>query len=193
MGSSVGLVSATVGRLYSSAFYALKDPSTPLRFAIVRVTLGAAMAWGLGLYLPGALGLPRHLGAVFITVASGLVAWLESALLRRALARRIGGPVGAPPGLIPKLWACAAVSGLVALGVKWALTRALGPMVGVSAEWGGSLLAPPALHPVRTYLAVVFPFGAVYFGLTAALGMPQARRCSAGCGGWPDAERRAAG
>jgi putative peptidoglycan lipid II flippase len=48
-------------------------------------------------------------------------------------------------------------------------------MVGVSAEWGGSLLAPPALHPVWTCLAVVFPFGAVYFGLTAALGMPQAQ------------------
>jgi putative peptidoglycan lipid II flippase len=174
MGSSVGLVSATVGRLYSSAFYALKDPNTPLRFAIVRVSLGAAMAWGLGLYLPEAVGLPRHLGAVFITVASGLVAWLESTLLRRQLARRMGGHVGPPSGLVPKLWVCAAASGLVALGVKLALTRALGPMPGASAEWGGSLLAPPSLHPVLTSLAVILPFGAVYFGLTAALGMPQA-------------------
>jgi putative peptidoglycan lipid II flippase len=175
MGSAVGLVSATVGRLYSSAFYALKDPSTPLRFAIVRVALGALMVWGLGLYLPGALGLPRHLGAVFITAASGLVAWLEAWLLRRSLARRIGGHVGAPPGLLPKLWACAAAAGLVALGVKLALTSALGPMEGVAREWGGSLLAPPALHPALTCVAVVAPYGIVYFALTAALGMPQAQ------------------
>ncbi|HLL01263.1 MAG TPA: murein biosynthesis integral membrane protein MurJ, partial [Myxococcaceae bacterium] len=127
------------------------------------------------LHLPRALGLPPHLGAVFITVASGLVAWLESTLLRRQLSLRIGTRVGPPPGLIPRLWACAAAAGLVALGVKWGLTRALGPMQGVSVEWGGSLLAPPALHPVWTGLATVLPFGAVYFGLTAALGMPQAQ------------------
>ncbi|MBN1204139.1 MAG: murein biosynthesis integral membrane protein MurJ [Myxococcaceae bacterium] len=174
MGSAVGLVSATVGRLYSSAFYALKDPSTPLRFAVVRVALGALTVWGLGLYLPGVLGLPRHLGAVFITVASGLVAWLEAWLLRRSLARRVGGHVGAPSGLLPKLWACAIAAGLVALGVKLALTSALGPMEGVAQEWGGGLLAPPALHPVVTFLAVVLPYGGVYFALTAALGMPQA-------------------
>jgi putative peptidoglycan lipid II flippase len=174
MGSAVGLVSATVGRLYSSAFYALKDPSTPLRFAIVRVGLGALMAWGLGLYLPERLGLPRYLGAAFITVASGLVAWVEAFLLRRSLAQRIGGHVGPPPGLLPKLWGAAAVAGVVALGVKVALTSLLGPMEGVAEEWGGSLLAPPALPPVVTFLAVVAPYGIVYFALTAALGMPQA-------------------
>jgi putative peptidoglycan lipid II flippase len=175
MGSAVGLVSATVGRLYSSAFYALKDPSTPLRFAIVRVALGAALAWGLGLYLPGLLGLPRHLGAVFITVASGLVAWLEAWLLRRSLARRVGGPMGAPSGLLRKLWACAAAAGVVALGIKLALTRLLGPMEGVAEEWGGALLVPPSLPAVLTCLAVVLPYGIVYFALTAALGIPQAQ------------------
>ncbi|KFE70311.1 murein biosynthesis integral membrane protein MurJ [Hyalangium minutum] len=175
MGSAVGLVSATVGRLYSSAFYALKDPSTPLRFAIVRVGLGALMAWGLGLYLPEWLGLPRHLGAAFITVASGLVAWVEAFLLRRSLARRIGGHVGPPPGLLPKLWGAAAVAGVVALGVKAALTSLRGPMLGVAEEWGGSLLAPPALPSVVTFLAVVAPYGIIYFALTAAMGLPQAQ------------------
>jgi putative peptidoglycan lipid II flippase len=175
MGSAVGLVSATAGRLYASAFYALKDPATPLRYAIVRVCLGAVMAWGLGLYLPEQLGLPRHLGAAFITMASGLVAWLEAGLLRRQLSRRVGSRIGVPPGLLPRLWACAAAAGLVALGVKLALARALGPMEGVSVEWGGSLLAPPDLYPAWTCLAVVLPFGAVYFALTAALGIPQAQ------------------
>ncbi|HYW65581.1 MAG TPA: murein biosynthesis integral membrane protein MurJ, partial [Candidatus Dormibacteraeota bacterium] len=36
-GSTVGLLASTLGRLYSSGFYALRDTRTPLRFAIVRV------------------------------------------------------------------------------------------------------------------------------------------------------------
>ncbi|SES93442.1 murein biosynthesis integral membrane protein MurJ [Stigmatella erecta] len=175
MGSAVGLVSGTVGRLYSSTYYALKDPGTPLRFAVVRVSLGAALAWGVGLHLAPWLGLPRHLSAAFITVASGLVAWLEAFLLRRKLVRILGGAVGPPPGVLPKLWMCALVAGGVGLGVKWALFRGWGPMPGVSGEWGGEWLVPPALHPVVTFLAVVLPFGATYFALTGALGFPQAQ------------------
>ena len=38
-GSAVGLVAATVGRLYSSAFYALRDTRLLLRYAIIRVIL----------------------------------------------------------------------------------------------------------------------------------------------------------
>jgi len=38
-GAAVGLVAMTVGRLYSSAYYALRDTRTPLRFAILRVAL----------------------------------------------------------------------------------------------------------------------------------------------------------
>src|SRR5436309_3095109 len=36
-GSAVGLLASTLGRLYSSAYYALRDTRTPLRYAIVRV------------------------------------------------------------------------------------------------------------------------------------------------------------
>ncbi|MDC0706962.1 murein biosynthesis integral membrane protein MurJ [Stigmatella sp. ncwal1] len=175
MGSAVGLVAGTVGRLYSSTYYAMKDPATPLRFALVRVCLGAVLAWGVGLHLAPLLGLPRHLSAVFITVASGLAAWLESFLLRRKLVRKLGGAVGPPPGVLPKLWMCAIAAGLVGLGTKWALFQGFGPMPGVSEEWGGGLLSPPALHPVVTFLAVAGLFGATYFALTGALGFPQAQ------------------
>ncbi len=175
MGAAVGLVSSTVGRLYSSAFYALKDPGTPLRFAVLRVALTAALTWATGLYLPELLGMPRHLGSFFITGVTGALAWMEAYLLRRSLAQRVGGYVGPPPGLLPRLWACAGAAGLVALGVKLLLARVLGPMVGVEQEWGGSLLVPPAMHPVLACAAIVLPFGAVYFALTAALGVPQAQ------------------
>ncbi|HZI03626.1 MAG TPA: murein biosynthesis integral membrane protein MurJ, partial [Archangium sp.] len=174
MGSAVGLVASALGRLYASAFYALKDTRTPLRFAVVRVGLGAAAAWFLALRLPGLVGLPEHLGAVFLTVTSGMVAWFESQMLRRALARRIG-PVGLPSGLVPKIWMAAVVAGLVGLGIKVMLAQMLGPMTGVQSEWGGVFLAPPALHPVLLFLAVVLPFGAVYFGLTSVMGISESR------------------
>src|SRR5262249_10349731 len=38
-GSGVGLLASTLGRLYSSAYYALRDTRTPLRYAILRVGL----------------------------------------------------------------------------------------------------------------------------------------------------------
>ncbi|XHF15025.1 murein biosynthesis integral membrane protein MurJ [Archangium gephyra] len=174
MGSAVGLVASALGRLYASAFYALKDTRTPLRFAVVRVSLGAAAAWFLALRLPGLVGLPEHLGAVFLTVTSGLVAWFESQMLRRTLVGQIGH-VGVPRALLLKLWGAGLAAGLTGLGIKLALARVLGPMPGVEAEWGGSLLAPPHLHPIVLFLAVVLPFGAVYFGITGALGVPEAK------------------
>ena len=36
-GSAVGLLASTLGRLYSSTYYALRDTRTPLRYALVRV------------------------------------------------------------------------------------------------------------------------------------------------------------
>src|SRR5262249_6926471 len=38
-GSATGLLATTSGRLYSSAFYALRETRTPLRYAVLRVTL----------------------------------------------------------------------------------------------------------------------------------------------------------
>ena len=83
MGSTVGLLAATWGRLYSSAFYALKDTKTPLRFAIVRVTLtgvlGLLFAFPLRPLLntvllttlhlpePNLLGIELGLGAMGLT------------------------------------------------------------------------------------------------------------------------------
>ena len=83
MGSSVGLVAATWGRLYSSAYYALGDTKTPLRFALIRVfltiVLGLLGAFTLrpfivqffssfpGLRLPALAQIDLSLGAVGLT------------------------------------------------------------------------------------------------------------------------------
>jgi len=153
MGASVGLVASSLGRLYASTFYALKDTRTPLRFAALRVLMDATLAYFLALKLPGLLGLPKHLGTAFFPISGGLMAWFESTMLRRLLATKIGR-VRLPEGMA-KLWGAAVAAGLTGLGIKLALTRALGPMPRVAQEWGGSLLAPPALHPLVLFLAVV--------------------------------------
>ena len=97
MGSAVGLVAGTLGRLYASAFYALQDARTPLVFASLRVVLSAVLAYVSVRYAPGWLGVPAELGAVGITATTGFAAWLEYLLLRRALGRRVPDPGSSGP------------------------------------------------------------------------------------------------
>ena len=55
-GSAVGLLATTSGRLYSSAFYALRDTRTPLNFAVIRVMLTLLLGYLFALPLPPAAG-----------------------------------------------------------------------------------------------------------------------------------------
>ena len=56
-GSSIGLLAATLGRLYSSTYYALRDTRTPLLFAIIHVALTTVLGYLCALPLPRYLGL----------------------------------------------------------------------------------------------------------------------------------------
>src|SRR5687767_4656816 len=56
-GSSVGLLASTLGRLYSSTYYALRDTRTPLLYAVLRVGLGGILGYFFSIHLPGYLGL----------------------------------------------------------------------------------------------------------------------------------------
>ncbi len=152
--ASAGLLPSTLGRLYSSAFYALHDTRTPLRIAIVRVSIGIALGYGLALHLPEALGLDSRWGAAGITLASGLGAGVEYLLLRRALGRRIGSP-RRDWGLLARLWSAATA--------------------GVAAGWLVGSALPP-LHPIPAAVVVLGVFGVTYLGGAAVLGVPQARR-----------------
>ncbi|HMC20450.1 MAG TPA: murein biosynthesis integral membrane protein MurJ, partial [Thermoanaerobaculia bacterium] len=105
IGSTIGLLAVTLGRLYSSAFYALRDTRTPLRFAMLRVALTGVLGYLFALPLrpllidalrlahvplPIIQGSTKPLGAIALTATAGIAGWLEFLLLRRALARRIG-------------------------------------------------------------------------------------------------------
>ena len=105
----MGLLASTLGRLYSSTYYALRDTRTPLRFAIVRVVLTTAWDTYARIPLPGWLGIDPRWGVAGLTASAGVAGWVEFTLLRRALNRRIGS-TGLPVSLTVRLWGSAAAA-----------------------------------------------------------------------------------
>jgi putative peptidoglycan lipid II flippase len=156
-GSTLGLLAATQARLYSSAFYALKDTRTPLRYAAVRVVLTGALGVLGGLWLPKALGVDPELGAPLLTATAGLAGWLEFLLLKRGLEARVG-EASLPAGLLLRLWSAAALAGAAGVLVRETCERL---------DW----LAWPVLRAGAVFGA----FGVVYLAATLALGVPEAR------------------
>jgi putative peptidoglycan lipid II flippase len=129
-GSGVGLLATTSGRLYSSAFYALRDTRTPLNFAVIRVVLTGLLGYLFALPLPRLLGVDRRWGVAGLTLSAGMAGWVEFALLRRALQARIGSVV-ASAARIARLWVGALISAAGAYGVKRLLPFHRPQLVGV--------------------------------------------------------------
>ncbi|HEX9565912.1 MAG TPA: murein biosynthesis integral membrane protein MurJ [Gemmatimonadaceae bacterium] len=113
-GASVGLVATTLGRLYASAFYALRDTRTPLRFAMLRVATSISLGATLSVYGPRLLNIDPRWGVAGITIAAGTAGWIEFLMLRRALRRRIG-MVDLAPRTLMILWGAAALAAGLAL------------------------------------------------------------------------------
>ncbi|HVT39415.1 MAG TPA: murein biosynthesis integral membrane protein MurJ [Gemmatimonadaceae bacterium] len=152
-GSAVGLLAGTLGRLYASTWYALRDTRTPLVFAAVRVILTAGLGLIASRWLPGWLGLGARWGVAGLTASAGVSAWLEFALLRRSIARRIGAvEVGA--GYLLTLWSCAVVAAVPAFGIK---------------------LAVGTTHPLALGLIVLPIYGCTYLALAATFGVQEVR------------------
>ncbi|MFN2532043.1 MAG: murein biosynthesis integral membrane protein MurJ [Pyrinomonadaceae bacterium] len=156
-GSSVGLLASTLGRLYSSTYYALHDTRTPLRYATIRVLLTTVLGYLCSLPLPRALGINPKWGVAGLTSSAGVAGWIEFALLRNNLNQRIGR-TGLPLSYTAKLWAGAIVSA----GVGWGLKSLL-------LTW----------RPIPLAIVVLGAYGTCYFGITFALGVGQARLVSA--------------
>src|SRR6185503_8260640 len=101
------LLASTLGRLYASSDYALRDTRTPLRFAIVRVVLTTLRGYLVASPLPRLLGVPQAWGAAGLTASAGIAGWVELILLRRTLNARIGPP-GLPASYVAQLSIAAA-------------------------------------------------------------------------------------
>jgi putative peptidoglycan lipid II flippase len=154
-GSGVGLLGGTSGRLYSSAFYALRNTRTPLNFAVIRVALTLVLGWFCSIPLPHLLGIDSRWGVAGLTLSAGIAASLEYYLLRRAMHERIG-IVDYPASRVLRLWLAAIVAGLLC----FLLHRHL-PIHG-----HGTRAA------VLTAIAVLIPYGALYIAFTVAMKIP---------------------
>lgn len=148
-GSSVGLLASTSGRLYSSAFYALRDTRTPLKFAVLRVTLTLALGYLCALPLPRLLGLDQRWGTAGLTFSAGIAGWLEFVLLRHAMNKRIG-IVPSSGSRIARLWLVA----LACAGIAYAIKRLL-----------------PFHRPLLVGPCVLIPYGALYLAVTQWMGI----------------------
>jgi putative peptidoglycan lipid II flippase len=137
-------LASTLGRLYSSTYYALRDTRTPLRFALIRVALTTGLGWVFAMRVPGWIGIDPLWGVAGLTSSAGIAAWVEFTLLRRALNRRIGA-TGLPASFVAKLWA----SAILAACAGWAVKLSLG--LG---------------HPKTFGIAIVAAYGLTYFAST---------------------------
>src|SRR5207247_2477035 len=84
-GSAVGLLASTLGRLYSSTYYALRDTRTPLRYALIRVVLTTVLGYLCAIPLPRSIGLPAGWGAAGLPDSAVVSVWGESVLVRGVL------------------------------------------------------------------------------------------------------------
>jgi putative peptidoglycan lipid II flippase len=150
-GSGVGLLATTMVELYNAAFYSLLDTRTPLRFAIVRVSLTLVLGYIFSIPLPPLLGIPQKWGVAGLTASAGISGWVEFTLLRWRMNRRIGH-TGLNRALVLKLYAIALLAGVIAFAVKLQ-TAGLGP---------------------RPQGLIVLPiYGGIYLGAAKMLKLPE--------------------
>jgi len=177
IGSTLGLLAVTLGRLYSSAFYALRDTKTPLRFAMIRVALTGVLGYLFAIPLrpllidalqfarvplPPIQGSLKPYGAIALTATAGVAGWLEFILLRRALSRRMGA-VPLSRAYLVKLWSSAIAAGIAGAAFYAYVVPRLGAHL------------PRVFPNIRDGIIVCGIFGVVYFAATMILGVPESR------------------
>lgn len=150
-GATVGLLASALGRLYSSAYYALRDTRRPLNYASVRVALTTVLGYLAAFPLPRWLGIEPRWGVAGLTASAGVAAWVEFSLLRRGLRSRLGHS-GVPRLFLIKIGAAAVAAAAVSRGVF--------------------MLLPP-WSPLAAAAVVLAAFAAVYLGIAYALRLPE--------------------
>ena len=152
-GSTVGLLASTLGRLYSSTFYALRDTRTPLRFAVARVALTTVLGYLCALPLPRALGIEARWGVAGLTISAGIASWVEFALLQRGIRSHIGA-VGVPPSFLARAWLAALLAAAAGRGVAYTIG---------------------ARAPIPVAIAVLGAYGVTYFALCMLMQLSEAQ------------------
>ena len=147
-GSAVGLIATTVGRFYASAFYALGDTKTPARFAFIRIGLVVVLGFAMALGVPPLLGVDRSWGTAGLTLSAGIAGWVEFALLRAALKKRIDD-FHVPVNFLLRCWLVAILAAAMTTPLRWVLAE--------------------RSRYVRD-IAILLLFGSLYLGGAVAIG-----------------------
>ena len=153
---ALGLVASGWSRLLGNVFFAVVDTRTPAAIGIGRVAISASVGAILMLQFDrlavaslAGLETPLRFGAVGLALAAALSAWLELALLTRALRRR-GAPLRPPLGYAASRAVFALASVLPAAALWWLLRDARVETLGA---------------------AVVLGYAGCYIGLALATGV----------------------
>lgn len=154
-GSTVGLLATTLGRLYSSAFYSLKDTRTPLNYALLRVLLTTVLGYIFGLKLPRILGISESWGTAGLTASAGLAGWLEFILLRRGINKKVGETSLALSFQL-RVWGSALTAALLAFCLK-------------------NLLADK-IHYILKSGIVLSVYGVLYFIISTLVGVEESQK-----------------
>ncbi|MEO7103922.1 MAG: murein biosynthesis integral membrane protein MurJ [Gemmatimonadaceae bacterium] len=157
IGSSVGLLASTLGRLDSSTYYALRDTRTPLKFALIRIALTTVLGVIFAFQLPGWLGFDPKLGAAGLTASAGIAGWVEFILLRRGLTRRIGR-TGLSVMYVVRLWIAGLGAAVLASAARFVI---------------------PTSRPLLLALLALGAFGIAYGLIGVGLGIPEAKMLAA--------------
>lgn len=147
IGSSIGLLASTMGRLYSSTFFSLKDTKTTLNLAIVRIVFGTILGYCLAFIVIPNFTNEKLYATVGLTAAAGISGWVEFALLRYKLNKKIG-KTGINILYLGKLWLSAIIAALAGLGLKIYIHYP---------------------HPIYRAIIVFSIYGVVYFGITSLM------------------------
>ncbi|MBW3565902.1 MAG: murein biosynthesis integral membrane protein MurJ [Acidobacteria bacterium] len=177
---SIGLLAATFSRLLSSTYYAMRDTRTPLRYAIVRITVSAALAYlfaiplrplivelfrTTGIPIPAVTNPTNALGLIGIAIGGTVGGWVEYFLLKRTLTRRIG-KFSEEPSFLMKLWSAALGAGIVA-------SLAARP----AAEWVRSIITGRfGINHIAGGAVAALIFGLAYLTFAALLRIPETRK-----------------
>jgi putative peptidoglycan lipid II flippase len=169
VGYAVGLLATSWSRLLSNTFYSQGETRKPARIAVFRVLLSAVLGvilmvsldrYPVSILANGVSGDRLHLGAVGLAAASGVSAWLELLLLRRAL-RELVPDARLPVGEAIRMAGLAALSAIPAT-LSWWLFR--------------------DLHIAFSAVAVLAAYAAFYLALAQLFGISELKPWVAGFG-----------
>ncbi|MEE8522113.1 MAG: murein biosynthesis integral membrane protein MurJ [Gemmatimonadota bacterium] len=144
---AVGLLAAASAKLFASGYHAMLDTRTPVKFAVVGLSLGAAT--GAALMWP--------LYAAGLALGGAVAAWTNVILLWAGLDRRLGAVFEAQDlAYILKIVGACVVGAVAGLAVEWLASSGSGP--------GG-----PLWQKLWVTTGTLGAFGVVYLATSAMI------------------------